>query len=598
MAFGCGPAFEYGSAAAQAALAADAGSPTPAPNRLPRAWLGLHCAGGDSGLQLVLTSSSASCAEAAALVHGGRSTQSFMTVALSGAGEDFEGSGQLCEGGSCRRLPVQVQVQLDHAPGADTASGSYQLSEDGAVIAEGSFTSTTCAYDQVAATRRAVVERLTISQAVDIPLYEAGAIVSERNAPVIADRPALVRVFLRGEGEFAEEALSAELRLTQPEAAEQRFEAPLQLSEAAGSYAELDSSLNFELPTGALQLGGALQLSLYEADGCPAVVQEEAALAPISLDVQEDLSMTVLFIPITYKGKPVPLTQERVDEYRANMLAHYPISDRSLHVELSDTPLIWDEEIESLNWGPLLGALEARRAEDGPSRETFYYGVFEGPDGFCDPRCMHGLAKRNLNGGAYRQISLGLHEASGANDTFIHEIAHNMGRRHTSCHSSYRDPPANQDPDYPYTDGIIGVWGTDLFEEEPLLHSDKDNDFMGYCGSRWISDYTYRALYERLQYIHQPVGSSLSDSTPRTWLRVTQVGARLSWDEPIELSEQPGGEAVAVAYLDADGALIAEDTAYRGGIADLEDTGMFKIPPAPEGSAAIQLAGYGVVAIP
>ena len=57
--------------------------------------------------------------------------------------------------------------------------------------------------------------------------------------------------------------------------------------------------------------------------------------------------------------------------------------------------------------------------------------------------------------------------------------------------------PLAHDPDYPYPDGSIGVWGYDLVNEE--LVSPDTPDLMSYCHPQWISDYNFsKALSNRI----------------------------------------------------------------------------------------------------
>ena len=49
--------------------------------------------------------------------------------------------------------------------------------------------------------------------------------------------------------------------------------------------------------------------------------------------------------------------------------------------------------------------------------------------------------------------------------------------------------PGGPDPDYPYPDGSIGVWGYDLLDGR--LVDPSTADLMSYCDPAWISDYSF-----------------------------------------------------------------------------------------------------------
>lgn len=82
--------------------------------------------------------------------------------------------------------------------------------------------------------------------------------------------------------------------------------------------------------------------------------------------------------------------------------------------------------------------------------------------------------------------------------TLAHEIGHNVSLRHAPCGgvSSY-------DSGYPYSGGVIGVWGYGNLGGSGLgtLHDpDQYKDLMGYCSPRWISDYHFtKALAYRVE---------------------------------------------------------------------------------------------------
>ena len=73
-----------------------------------------------------------------------------------------------------------------------------------------------------------------------------------------------------------------------------------------------------------------------------------------------------------------------------------------------------------------------------------------------------------------------------------HELGHTFGLAHAPCGGAL-----GVDPRYPYPDGSIGAWGYDA-RSGALVPPDTP-ELMGYCGSRWISDYHFRkAMGHRL----------------------------------------------------------------------------------------------------
>ena len=101
------------------------------------------------------------------------------------------------------------------------------------------------------------------------------------------------------------------------------------------------------------------------------------------------------------------------------------------------------------------------------------------------------------------RTSVGIPDA----EIFAHEVGHNMGLMHAPC-----GEPAQMDPDYPYPDGNIGVYGYDARSRE--LVDPSTPDLMSYCHPQWISDYNFtKALEYRLQVEAPPAALAARDES-------------------------------------------------------------------------------------
>jgi hypothetical protein len=80
--------------------------------------------------------------------------------------------------------------------------------------------------------------------------------------------------------------------------------------------------------------------------------------------------------------------------------------------------------------------------------------------------------------------------------TFAHEVAHNLGRKHTNT----ADCPQARDPgtDWPYENAHIQEYGFDVGRSFGAVVPSSHNDLMSYCPPFWISPYTYRQLFSAL----------------------------------------------------------------------------------------------------
>jgi len=129
------------------------------------------------------------------------------------------------------------------------------------------------------------------------------------------------------------------------------------------------------------------------------------------------------------------------------------------------------------------GLLEQLQEMQGDSDDV-YYGLVPS----AVPRGWGGC------GGGDGRVAAG---PVGAGPTAAQEIAHAFGREHAPCPPPGQpNSPGNIDPNYPTYDalmsGSIGEVGINDIGavRDPTVFA----DFMSYCGSRWVSPYTYDGL--------------------------------------------------------------------------------------------------------
>ena len=106
----------------------------------------------------------------------------------------------------------------------------------------------------------------------------------------------------------------------------------------------------------------------------------------------------------------------------------------------------------------------------------------------------YGVVSRRV-GGVAGVANFGYPVSVGADVDYVytHEVGHTMNLYHAPCRAG------GPDPDYPYGNGSIGIWGYD-FAGKRLVDPGRYRDVMGYCfDDIWISDYHFiRALTHRL----------------------------------------------------------------------------------------------------
>ena len=97
-------------------------------------------------------------------------------------------------------------------------------------------------------------------------------------------------------------------------------------------------------------------------------------------------------------------------------------------------------------------------------------------------------------------------------NTIAHELGHNLSLLHApGCGAG------GPDPDYPYEDGSVGVWGYDFLNER--LVSAGTSDLMTYCDPQWISDFSFaKALGHRSVSEAPRLAAAKSSSSTRSLL--------------------------------------------------------------------------------
>ncbi|MBX3187159.1 MAG: hypothetical protein KF819_09095 [Labilithrix sp.] len=446
------------------------------------------------------------------------------------------------------------------------------------------------------------VEEVAVYQGVKSVLVAGGEIPKKLNAPVIAGRPAFVRVHVRPIGK-TRPTLSGEMRV------KRAGKEDLVLRDVVGKRVvlELDEehlyeTLNFEIPAEdmtadasfSLRVGTSLDaadLLTYPADG---------GAMPFGAKTTSN-TLRVKFVPISYEEEGTPLLPELEKDlafYRDTLYSMYPVATVDASIR---APFRWGAKVEpdGDGWGELLqGLMQLRRADKAP-RDVYYIGVFTPKatlDEFCrNGGCVLGIAPQAQERDVNLRIALVLgYRNRGSAGTLAQELAHAMGRMHAPC-----GRPDAIDPDFPYGGGGIGVWGYDLLTKEWKNPGARLRDFMSYCSPVWISDYTWSGLFERMDVLTQQQaaldaangGSGAPAPAART-MQTFMVGrdGKVSAGGSIEDLEGPhGGDTLPVTYESSSGVTLSSTQGYVRKIAGIGGS----IVVAPEAPAAAARARVG-----
>lgn len=291
----------------------------------------------------------------------------------------------------------------------------------------------------------------------------------------------------------------------------------------------INNSLNFVVP--AAQMIGLLRFRVNVASPykqCPG----NTATRQTTVDVNLTQTLNAAFITIGYNGPnntntgnlnlPAPSLAQCEAETSWAMTT-YPVSGapnvRVAGSFVTNTPLNDPRSCPgccSPNWGPLLVQVASLVAADQvafPGGNWVYYGIINSGIPVTVPGCA-GVATGGL---------------AGRPRTYAHEIGHQFGLPHARCgntgtgNAAYPvyepydlpvDVPANPINTTNWTMASIGEYGLDI-NNGSIANPQTAEDFMSYCGPRWISLYTHNYLVNRAELTPQVIATGSGAAAER-----------------------------------------------------------------------------------
>ena len=406
--------------------------------------------------------------------------------------------------------------------------------------------------------------------------------------PLIAGRPALVRILATAD-RANDHTPSARAAFLLDGRQVHTTEIPLGTSRglAEDLPGRLDQWYQTRIPAAALRPGVEMAIRIDPDSTIPRYPLDDVH---VPLDVREmpPLDLTIVPVVTGSSGDTAVLNWIRsADDAPVEfMRAVLPVGELDLTIREPLTIASAPEATSYDDWLALLEDIALLRAtEDGSG---YWYAVVnrEGDAGIAGIAFVEGWA------------GAGIPDA----EVFAHELGHNMSLTHAPCGF-----PSGVDPDFPYSDGSIGVLGYD--PRSGTMVDPSTPDLMSYCRPQWISDYNFtKALEYRIREEGQPRAPAARDEPggSRLLLRghVTAEGSlhldpAFALDAPAQLPSGPGpyriegfaGDGSRAFALDFDMETVSEG---GGGFLFLVPLAEDRIAPlerivltGPEGSTAL-----------
>ncbi len=409
---------------------------------------------------------------------------------------------------------------------------------------------------QGAAVTDLTLTQITLYQGVAIDLMLDGAAVDLPQASIVAGRQALVRAFFDAT-DFQARPVQALLEVTSG-ANVSVYEHVLE-PVGVSIPGQLESTFHFDVAGADVDPGTSFRLSLHEMTGQLGDIGEgivwDTALDGAA-EVEVGGLMDVVLIPVEYNfdgsGRLPDTSTEQLTMYEDLLTGMY--AAEKVTVSVGDV-LPWDKRIDGSGdgWSDVLNEVADFRASADVPESTYFYAVFE-PEPtlseFCGGSCVLGLSNVAFSANdTWARSSIGIgYGGVSSTETMVHEVGHAHGRDHAPC-GLYGQ---GSDPGWPYDDAGLGVWGYDIVTGA-LYSPTKTVDMMSYCSPIWVSDYTYQALFKRIQEL----GENPKQVGPPLALQRATVDAEgtVTLRSTFTQRGESGGRPVQVAAEDVTGAV-------------------------------------------
>ena len=348
---------------------------------------------------------------------------------------------------------------------------------------------------RLVATTGVSIREIALYQAVKRPLM-TGGMAATSDIPIVAGRDAVLRVFL-------------DVDMSHDLVARVYFDgvdAPIEVTQTialSSVDAKLDSTLDFDIPGALITPTSKYHVVVGEVEKAPGSGMDAPMYPVTGSDPMPGEScgdtLKIVLAPISYNGNLPTLTDKEIAAYTDGFRAMYPAP--TVVVTVRTEPIVWTKTVSASGngWSELLDHVAQVRVMDKAPNDVYYFAPFAPTASFgqfCGSGCVAGLGLLGDPGDNFSRAAIGLGYPNDPDSivTAVHETGHNHGRQHAPC----QVPDA--DPAYPHKGGQDGVWGYNFLTKK--LFPPTTTDMMGYCSPVWISDYTFKGLFERIKLVN------------------------------------------------------------------------------------------------
>ncbi len=430
------------------------------------------------------------------------------------------------------------------------------------------------------------ITSVDVFQSVRVPLVREGASADRDGLPVVRGREALFRVHVEELAGYSAHEVTAVVEI-ENDLGVARF-TDTRILELPSSDSNPDSVFGVRVPGTAIALGASYRVRLEVESGGVASAPE--ASFPDSgfsdLSVEDTGRPVFVLVPFRYdtdgSGRMPEVGELQITRIREELTSMFPYAEVEIRVHEVVSWSRANRYTGSVDWGAVNSRLISMRDDEGAPEHEYWYGLIA-PDRTRSSYCAR--TSSCVTGQAYVSTLRGSRVGSGVGfadldsvGTLAHELGHEHGRSHTPCGTS------SSDDDFPYSSGRVGVWGWDRRTGE--FHSPTvASDFMGYCSRAWISDYTYRAIYER-QRAMRALGWPVIAGEAVARRFVTIEDGEASWGETAMLRRLPG-EREPATFIDARGRVIESVEVSRLDFSESDGRTWIVPAAAPAGATEI-----------